>query len=431
MHNVTVREHPPRLDNVADTIRFEFDQSSVSLSPGQSVAIGVGSRGLANAREIVLSVIEWVRDQGAIPFLVPAMGSHGGATARGQQLVLESYGLAEAETGVEIRSSLDVDRLPSDGLPVEVYIDRHAANADAIILINRVKPHTDFTGPHESGLVKMSAIGLGNRHQADAIHGHGPEGLRDLIPRVSERVLQHSNVVAGLGVVENSHDETLAVRVATADTFHAVDAELLEVARENVPRIHADHLDILIVEQMGKNISGTGIDTKAVGRMLMNGVDDPPRPTIKSIYARTLTEESHGNALGMGIADVIGQHVADNLDLDTTYENVVTSGGLRRGFVPVVARDDDFAWRALVRNASLLDLPAARVMIVRSTLETDRFLASEAVVRDLPSDQFVVDPEPVDLFVGDEIGWLADQANLDWSSVGSDPTENGRRPVDG
>jgi len=379
-HLVRAPLDPPAIDDVAERTDAALAGSGVRLQAGTDVAIALGSRGIAELATVVRRVVRWVREQGAEPFVVPAMGSHGGATAAGQQAVLEAYGLGERELGCAIRSSMEVVALPADDCPVPVATDALAYRAAATILVNRVKPHTDFHGPHESGLVKMAAIGLGKRVQAEALHAYGVPGLRDLMPLVARQVLRHGNVALGVGIVENALDRPCAVGAAATGRIAALDAELLALAREQLPRLLVDELDVLLVDRMGKDISGVGMDTNVIGRLLIAGEVDPARPRIAMIGCHGLTPASHGNACGMGLADVVSRSFAAAIDHGVTRTNVVTSGFLLRGKLPVVADDDRGVWEYCLRGAAVRDPAAVRAMRIVDTLRPHEAWVSDALL---------------------------------------------------
>ncbi len=385
-HRVRVRADAPQLDDVAAATDATLAASGVRLTPGTEVAIACGSRGIADLPVVVERVAAWVRGQGARAFLVPAMGSHGGATAEGQSDVLRSYGLDSSSIGCDIRATMDVVELPQGDCPVPVVTDAIAARAAATILVNRVKPHTDFHGPHESGLVKMAAIGLGKRVQAEALHAHGVRGLRDLMPLVGAQVLAHGNIVLGIGIVENALDRTMYVEAVPTARLVARELELLDLARANAPRLPIERLDVLLVDRMGKDVSGVGLDTNVIGRVMIHGQDEPATPRITMIGCHTLTPASHGNATGVGLADVISRRLADAIDHDVTRTNVVTSGFLLRGKLPVVADDDHTVWEWCRRGAGVVDVADIRAARIVDTLHCADLWVTDRVLDELRRD---------------------------------------------
>ncbi|HVK59343.1 MAG TPA: DUF2088 domain-containing protein [Candidatus Kapabacteria bacterium] len=375
-----VRQEFPRPciapEKIEATTRQQLEHCGAHITRGASIAIACGSRGIANVDRIAKTVVEWVRAAGGKPFIIPAMGSHGGATAKGQAAVLEAYGINEQTMGCPIRSSMDVMELRPDAL----FMDRHAWESDGVILINRIKPHTDFHGQFESGLVKMSVIGLGKEKQAIAMHAWGIIGLRDMIPQIARRVVEMGKILLGVGIVENAYDETAMIEAIAAKDFFAREPELLAIAKQNMPRLPVEDIDVLIVDQLGKNISGTGIDTNIIGRIRIDGQPEPSSPRIKSIVVSDLTPETHGNACGIGLADIVTRRLADKIDFKTTYTNIITSGFLERGKLPVVADTDRHAFEIALRAAGCREPENARVIRIRDTLHLSNILVSASVL---------------------------------------------------
>ena len=351
----------------------------VTLEPDTDVAIALGSRGIVDLQVVVRRVVDWVRAQGARPFVVSAMGSHGGATAEGQREVLASYGLDENGLGCPLRASMEVIELPAEVGGTSVVFDAEASRAAATIVVNRVKPHTDFHGPYESGLMKMIAIGLGNRVQAERIHAHGAAGLRTLMPEIAAQVLEHANVVLGVAIVENALEQVMAIEAVPAAQIADVELGLLVLARAHMPRLPVDALDVLLVDQMGKDISGVGMDTNVIGRTMILGEPEPEHPHVKMIGCHRLTVASHGNACGMGLADVVPRAFADSIDHEVTRTNIVTSGFLLRGKLPLVADDDRAVWDLCVRGAGVIEPADVRAMRIVDTLHCADVWVSEAV----------------------------------------------------
>lgn len=382
---LTVRQRfpRPRIDDPGAASRDALRAAGNIVRSGERIAIAVGSRGIAGLDAIVRAVVAWVRDNGATPFIVPAMGSHGGATAEGQAAVLAGYGITEDTVGAPVRSGMDVDELPRGDCPVPVYFDRRAGQADGTILINRVKPHTSFCGRYESGLMKMMAIGLGKHRQALAIHELGVEGLRDVMPQVARQVLRHANVRLGLAVVENAYDEPAVLRAVPAERIPEEEPALLDLARRNMPSLPLEKIDLLVVDEIGKNISGLGMDTNIIGRLKIRGQAEPSSPDIRVIAALDLTTETKGNAAGMGLADVITRRLFGKIDFKSTYENVLTTGFLERGKVPVIADTDGEALRIAFRAAGMPEPSRARIVRIRNTLCLSVLQVSECVWEEL------------------------------------------------
>jgi hypothetical protein len=354
-----------------------------SLRPGAQVAVTAGSRGIAQIAEVVIAAVAALRDRGMAPFIVPAMGSHGGATPEGQISVLADLGITEATAGCQIRSSMETVELGrlADGTPV--VMDRNAAAADGILLINRVKPHTDFQGPVESGVAKILAIGLGKRVGAEALHSSGPNGLRDRIPPAAQLALAARPVLGGLAILENPHEQIAAVAaLAPHEIGAAGETALLERARELRPTLPFRAIDLLIIDEMGKNVAGTGMDTGVIGRMHIPGVPEPERPLIKCIVVLSLTPHSHGNAAGIGLADVVSARMAAAVDWHATWTNAMTAGilGPGRARMPIVAPSD--AEAAQLGRLMCGVPPGAPVRVARivSTKHLGELLVSEALL---------------------------------------------------
>ncbi len=383
-HRIRVATDAPVLSDVSAATDATLDTAGVRLAPGSTVAIAAGSRGIRDLVTVIERIAVWARAQGAEPFLVPAMGSHGGATAAGQREVLASYGLDRL--GLTIHATMDTVALPQGDSPVAVVFDAAAMKADATIVVNRVKPHTDFHGPYESGLMKMSAIGLGKRVQAEQLHAFGTHGLREHMPAVAREVLRHSNVVLGVAIVENALDQTMHVEALPASVIAAEEPRLLALAARNMPRLPVDDLDVLLVDQMGKDISGVGLDTNVIGRIMIAGEPDPPAPRIAMIGCHRLTPASHGNACGMGLADVVTAAFAAAVDHEVTRTNVVTSGFLLRGKLPLVADDDRHAWELCLRGACVLDERLVRAARIVDTLHCSELWVSDVMLAELVSD---------------------------------------------
>ena len=343
----------------------------------------MGSRGIANLQTIVREVVRGLQHRKLTPFIVPAMGSHGGATADGQAAVLEAYGISESEIGCPIRSSLEVVELDSDGLPNPLFMDRQAYEADGVVVINRIKPHTDFHGPFESGLIKMLVIGLGKERQAVEMHRYGVYGLKELIPQSAERILSTGKIKLGVGIVENAYDETVRVELIPARKIWDREPELLREAHQNLPRLPVSELDILAVDRLGKDISGTGMDTNVIGRIRIPGQPEPESPKIKTIWVSELTPASHGNATGMGLADVITERFREQIDFATTYKNIITSGFLERAKLPIVAPTDQAAFELCHRAVGPIPTADLKIIRIQDTLHTNEFYASSAVLSQL------------------------------------------------
>ncbi len=385
LHKIACQVDRPQLPAIRETLVTKLQDTPLDLAPKSTVAIAVGSRGIANLATIVRTVVENCIAADLQPFLVPAMGSHGGATAEGQTAVLASYGITEASMGCPVNSSMDVVELDSTGLETPLYLDRHAHEADGIILINRIKPHTDFHGPYESGLIKMAVIGLGKERQAFAMHRHGVHGLKNLVPQAAQRLLATGRIKLGIGIIENAYDETAFIEVIPGDQIWDREAELIRLAHTHLPRLPVDAVDILGVDQLGKDISGTGLDTNVIGRIRIPTEPEPERPRIKALWVGDLTAASHGNATGMGLADVITERFRSKIDHAITYTNIITSGFLERAKQPIVAPHDQAAFELCHRAAGPIPFDALRIIRIRDTLHVNELYVSSAILKELGS----------------------------------------------
>lgn len=349
------------------------------IQRGESVAITAGSRGIANIDSIIKAAAGHLKEIGAEPFVVPAMGSHGGGTAEGQQEILHSYGVTEEYTGAPIRSSMEtvvVDTTPQ-GIPV--HFDRHAYEADHVIVCGRVKPHTGFVGPIESGLHKMMLIGLG-KHQGAKIYHRAIKDFSflEIILAVADVILAKCRVAAGLAIVENAYDETALVEAVAPNRFFEREQELLKLAQQWMPRLPFPEVDLLVVDEIGKNISGSGMDTNVVGRKFNDhGATDQDSVNCKRIFVRGLTSETHGNACGIGMAEVTNQRTVDQANLVATRINALTGGHPSAAAVPIAFDTDQEAMLAILETVGLIDPVDSGIIQIANTLKLGEVLVSE------------------------------------------------------
>jgi hypothetical protein len=377
----------PRVDDVSAQVAATLDSAEVAakIRPGARIAIATGSRGVAEIATIVRAVVAALRCYGANPFVIPAMGSHGGATPEGQVAVLESLGVTEAYVGAPVVSSLDVDVLGTLPNGIPVHIDRAAHAADGIVVVNRVKPHTDFNAPIESGLSKMIAIGLGKHAGALTIHSWGLDGMKRYIPEVAKFAIAHSAILFGVAVVENAFDEVAEIAVIQPEGIgNEPEQWLLQRAKAMMPRLPWDELDILVIDEMGKNISGAGMDTNIIGR-LRSDEQKVTAAKITNITVHDLTEESHGNAIGLGFADFTTQRLLEKVDFQSIYINAVTAGvtSIEAGKVPMVFATDREAIAASIRTSGRADPTQVSLARVENTLRLEYILASAPALEHL------------------------------------------------
>lgn len=381
-HLTKIKQHfrNNSLGNVKGELKKELEKLRPFIKPRAKIALAVGSRGIKNLPLVVKEVAEFVKECDGYPFIIPAMGSHGGATAEGQEGILSGYGITEITVGVPVRSSMEVVEIPRGDFPYSVFMDTYAYDSDGVILINRIKPHTDYHGKYESGLVKMAVIGLGKEKQASAIHKYGIYGLSVLIPLIAQQVFSSGKILGGIALVENAYDDTMIVNALKTDELFEQEAVLLQLARENLPTFPVNEIDVLIIDKMGKDISGVGIDTNIIGRIKIAGQEEPDNPRIKAIVLTDLTENSHGNATGIGLSDVITRKLFDKIDFGSTYKNAVTSSFLERAKIPIVAGNDKEALEIALRSCGFIKEGEEKIIRIKDTLHLDEMYISKSIL---------------------------------------------------
>jgi hypothetical protein len=371
--------------DIRASLHEQFAPILPSIKHGFSIAVGVGSRGISNIAEIVSAVLDILRKSGARPFIFPAMGSHGGATPQGQTDVLASYGITESSMGAPIRASMDVREIGLAECGARVFGSVAALEADHIILINRIKPHTDFVGPLGSGLVKMSIIGLGKKVGAESMHGAASRlGHERVIRDMARIALSKASILCGVAILEDQHHATAALEVIPATEIEAREGRLLERARELMPRLPFEEIDLLIVDRIGKNISGAGLDPNVIGRGVNGYLSSLARegrsaPFIRRIFVRDLTPETHGNAIGIGMADLTTARLVKAIDLNITYTNALTALTPQSAKIPIYFETDlECIGRALA-SLAVEDTSAARVVRIADTLNLQTMEISESL----------------------------------------------------
>ena len=371
----------PDVDDIPAAVRNEISAIDIGgrVTPGQSVAVTVGSRGVANIALIIKSVVEELKALKLEPFLVPAMGSHGSGVAENQRKIIEEYGVTEEYAGAPIRSSMETVQVGTteDGIPV--FFDKHAYDADHVVVVGRVKPHTTFVGEIESGLHKMMLIGLGKHKGAELYHRAIVQHSFDRIVRtVGHTVINECGVLFGLGIVENQYDRTALLRAVLPENFAQGEKELLILAKKWMPRLPFDRADLLIVDEMGKNISGSGMDSNVIGRKFPDHrAGEKEFPKLTRIYVRDLTEETHGNAAGLGMAEFTHKKLVDKLDLEMTYINCLTGGHPPSGAIPIYFDSDRKVLDVALKTIGLVEPKNAKVVRIQNTLEVVEILVSE------------------------------------------------------
>jgi len=402
---------PEEPDVVAAT-RRELEPLRPRIRQGMTVAVTAGSRGIHDIATVIKTACAWLRELGAEPFIVPAMGSHGGATAEGQRAVLASYGVTEEAMGVPIRATMETVVLGELPGGPSVHLDAHAARAEAILLVNRIKPHTDFRGNIESGLGKIAAIGLGKQQGAEGIHAYGAKGLAEWMPRVARYIVDTGRVLGGLAIIENAYERTAKLRFVPPEGIAAeTESALLDEARELLGRLPFDELDVLVVDELGKDKSGAGMDTNVIGRMWMPGVAEPDRPRITAITVHAISKASYGNGVGLGLADFIPFRILEEIDLQAVYVNAMTSGvgGLRRTKIPLALATDRDAIAAAISMCGRSDPENVRLVRIHDTLDTVNLLVSESL-----SDEVAAHPRLEVVGAPMDFGFTSEGALAEW-----------------
>ncbi|GFI61159.1 hypothetical protein IMSAG049_00316 [Clostridiales bacterium] len=396
-----IRQHlnSEKIDDIKVAVWSELDKIGIrkKIKENSEIAVCAGSRGINNIDKIVKAAVEYVFDCKAKPFIVPAMGSHGGATAQGQKDVLHKYGIDEETMGCEVRSDMEPELLGTAANGAPVYFDKNAYGADGIIVVNRVKPHTDFLAKNESGVVKMCTVGLGKEKGATAMHGYN---LGETIPLSYEVSLKKAPYLAGIAIIENSVDETYIIKALKPENFLEEEAELLKVAQKQVPHFPVDDLDVLIVKEMGKMFSGTGVDTKVIGRIMVKGVPEPEAPRINKLAILRLSPNSYGNAVGIGLADLTTKKLVDSIDYEAMYINLVPTTYLERGKVPPYFATEEETVGVAFKTLGKTKPEESRVIVCENTLHISTLLVSEVVYNEIK--------DSVDLLEAD-VPWKFDE----------------------
>jgi len=409
MVNVRQKFDGAHLGDIPASVAKEFQRAEVRarVKSGQVIAVGCGSRGIANIAIITKCIIRELQALGAKPFIFPAMGSHGAATAEGQKKVLEGYGISEAAMGVPVKATMDTVIVGNldDGTPV--HMDRFAAEAEGIVVINRVKPHTSFRGATESGVTKMLSIGIGKINGAATYHQHGMDTFPTVLPKVRDVNLAKRNVLLGVGIVENAHDQTAVIEVMPANQIATREPVLQEMAKKLMPQLYFDEIDVLVIDEMGKNISGAGFDPNITGRN-RRAVKWDFGPEVKKIVVLGLTHETHGNATGMGGADIITMRLFNEIDIPSTYANIITSMNLDGGAIPIVMNTEREAIQLAVKTVVRVKPEDCRIVRIRNTLDIAQIQVSEPLLSEVRSrpEQFQI-ASPATAFAFDADGRLA------------------------
>lgn len=379
------------IGDVAAEVARQLDSLPVPVPQGD-IAITVGSRGISNLPTIVRACGDWLRSRGARPFIVPAMGSHNGATAEGQQNMIESLGITESSMNMPIRSSMEVVELGSVSTG-PVFMDRTCYEAAGVLVVNRVKLHTCFSGPVQSGLTKMMVVGMGKIRSAQTFHSAPTAQMKDMLLEMGQRVLETGKIFAGLAILEDGFDETAELHAVVPEAILERERELLVRHRSYFPELPVDELNVLVVDAIGKIFSGTGMDTNVIGRRGIRTYEDLSRPRINAIAALSLAPQSQGNAIGVGLADFITRSLRDRIDESKTLVNVLTTADMDRAKIPATLPDDE----------TLIGLVAQRYgdrrwMFVPNTLHLETLFVSSDLVDELSAHPACrIDPQPIEL----------------------------------
>ena len=390
----------PEIKDVAAEIKqlVARDGRMKEIKKGSRIAITAGSRGIHSIDKIIGAVVKELQALGAQPFIVPAMGSHGGATAEGQRKVLAEYGITDGTMGVPVQSSMETEKIGELANGVPVYLDRIALKSDGIVVVNRVKPHTAFKADYESGLCKMLAIGLGKHKGATAFHSCGMDEFGELLPQLGKVVLDNAPVLFGLAVIENAYDHPAKLEIVWKETLVKREKELLAEAKGLMPRILLDNLHLLLVQEIGKEISGSGMDPNITGRSASPHFHKPDALKVEKIVALNLTAASKGNACGIGTADVTTKKFVESMNLDYTYVNAITSGVLATARIPLQMPTDREAIQLALKSCARVKHPETRIVWIKNTLSLEKLYASEPLLAEIRKNsqiEILGDPRPM------------------------------------
>ena len=391
---------------------FQRDAKMKTIKRGSRIAVTGGSRGIHAIDKTILAVIRELKRLGADPFVVPAMGSHGGATAEGQRKVLAGYGITEETMGVPVRSSMEVEEIGKLENGVPVYLDKEALHSDGIVVVNRIKPHTAFKAEYESGLIKMLAIGLGKHKGATAFHSCGMDMFGELLPQLGKVVLAKAPVLFGLAIIENAYDHAARFEIVWGENLVEREKALLVEGKSLMPKIIPDNLDLLIVHELGKEISGSGMDPNITGRSSSPFFKKPDALKVQRIVVLNLTAATKGNACGIGMADITTKKVVDATDADYTNINAITSGVLAAARIPINLPTDYEAIQVALKTCARVDHPKSRIVWIKNTLSLEKIFVSESLLPEIRKNsqlEILGDPKPMsfdekgNLLLGDKI----------------------------
>ena len=373
----------PRVADLNMALKDSLDTIGAGIKQGTSTVITLGSRGIRGVDSVSRGLVRGIRNRGSRCTAVAAMGSHGGATSEGQRKLLAHLGITEESIGAPILTDMDVVELGRTPSGLIAYCDRNAAECDGILVINRIKPHTGFAEPFGSGMLKMLAVGLGKVPGAAQIHRQGPAQMAQAIEDIARVFIDSGKVIGGLAIIENAYDETAEIVAVRPEEMIEKEKELFQRAKAMMPRLPVEDIDVLIVDEIGKNYSGSGMDVNVIGRWRLPGMPEPTSPRVQRIVALRLSPESDGNAQGVGLADFVTRRLVDTMDPVNTYMNTITSTFLQRGFIPITMPTDRDAIAAALASLALPDASYARIVRIPNTLHLDRLWVSEPLLPEL------------------------------------------------
>ena len=385
MYKVRQQFNEDRLEDVAGTVRAQLQREDIRslVKPGARVAVAVGSRGIRDLYTVVEQVILSLKEMGANPYIISAMGSHGGGTEEGQREVLAGYGITEENLGVKVVTTVDTVHLGNCANGRPIWFDREAMEADLVVPINRVKLHTDFTGPIQSGLCKMLVIGLGNHKGCSAVHEESPDVFADVIEETASIILQKAPIGFGVAILENAYDKTYMVEAVPASNMIAREKELVQIAKGNMPYIMLPEADVIVCHEIGKDVSGAGFDPNILGRSSVLKTFVLHIPKYQRLVLCDVTPASHGNGVGVGLFDVITKKVADQLDMEAMYANAIACNCLGDANIPCTVEDEETATRVALKCCRNIDRDNPRIIRIQNTLRLEYIEVSEALLDDV------------------------------------------------
>ncbi len=390
--------------DIKEAVTEQLSKSHIigTIKPDMRIAITCGSRGISNINIMIKQMVEIIRSKGAHPFMIPAMGSHGGATASGQEAVLEELGITEAFCGCPVLSSMEVVKIGETSEGHDVVIDKNAAEADGVIVVNRIKAHTGFVAPYESGLMKMMTIGMGKQAGAEICHQLGPSHMPKMIPLIGNVILEKANILFGLAILENAYKKPYKIQALTKSEIRKEEPGLLSEAKKLMPRLLFDNIDILIVDEIGKEISGNGMDPNVTGRFLSGCV--VKNIHIKRIVVLGLSKKTKGNAVGIGAADFITKKVFNSINLNTTYPNAITSTAINTVSIPMMLNNDEEAIKAALKTCNVAR-EEKRVVRIKNTMRIDEIYISSCMLEEAQHNKKI-------LVIGKKLKMLFDKSGF-------------------